>query len=56
MYNIYHVDVRLHKGDRVDLICGREYHHATVIEVKKGNIIVIRADEWQDPCEERIYC
>lgn len=51
----YHAEERLHKGDQIDFICGGDYHHATVLEVKKGNIIVIRADEWQDPCEERIY-
>ena len=51
----YHAEDRLRKGDKIDFICGRDCHHATVLEVKKGNIIVIRADEWQDPFEERIY-
>ena len=56
LYPAYHAEEHLRKGNRIDFICGKEYHHATVLEVKEGNIIVIRADKWQDPSEERIYC
>ena len=56
MYPAYHAEVHLRKGNRIDFTCGKDHHHATVLEVKEGNIIVIRADGWQNTCEERLYC
>lgn len=56
MYQAYHAEEHLRKGNRIDFTCGNDHHHATVLEVKEGNIIVIRADGWQNTCEERLYC